>query len=126
MTKTRQNKAEIEGGFGHAAVTAKFAGCSTKYHGGALGRGRPPATVAGVGPNRLKSKESLVASITVKMKDGTVREFPHVGRAGGSYTKRVTYEGAFVVIEDEYQKRIAIPATDVAEVVEEPNRRGGW
>lgn len=63
-----------------------------------------------------------MASITVKMKDGTVREFPHEGRAGGSWTKSVKYEGAFVVIEDEYQKRTAIPASDVAEVVERPNR----
>ena len=63
-----------------------------------------------------------MASITVKMKDGTVREFPHEGRAGGSWTKTLKYEGAFVVIEDEHQKRIAIPASDVAEVIERPNR----
>ncbi len=63
-----------------------------------------------------------MASITVKMKDGTIREFPHKGRAGGSYTKSVKYEGAFVVIEDEYYMRTAIPAADVAEVVEIPVR----
>lgn len=63
-----------------------------------------------------------MASITVKMKDGTVREFPHVGRAGGSYTKTVEYLGAFVVITDEWYKRTAIPAADVAEVVEKPER----
>jgi hypothetical protein len=64
----------------------------------------------------------LMASITVKMKDGTERKFPHEGRAGGSWTKKVTYEGAFVVIEDEWQQRTAIPASEVAEVVETPNR----
>lgn len=63
-----------------------------------------------------------MASITIKMKDGTKREFPHEGRPGGSYTKKVTYEGAMVVIEDEYYKRIAIPVADVAEVIETPNR----
>lgn len=63
-----------------------------------------------------------MSSITIRMKDGTVREFPHVGRPGGSYTKRVTYEGAFVVIEDEWYRKTAIPAADVAEVVEEPNQ----
>lgn len=59
-----------------------------------------------------------MSSISVKMKDGTVREFPHVGRPGGSYTKHVKYEGMMVVIEDEYQTRTAIPVSDVAEVVE--------
>lgn len=63
-----------------------------------------------------------MASITIKMKDGTTREFPHEGRAGGSYSKSVTYEGAFVVITDEYYKRTAIPASDVAEVIERPTR----
>lgn len=63
-----------------------------------------------------------MASITVKMKDGTVREFKHEGRPGGSYTKTVRYEGAFVVIEDEWSKRTALPAADVAEVIETPTR----
>lgn len=62
-------------------------------------------------------------NITVKMKDGTVREFKHEGRAGGSYTKTLRYEGAFVVIEDEWYCTTAIPAADVAEVITEPNRR---
>jgi hypothetical protein len=63
-----------------------------------------------------------MADITVKMKDGTVRNFEHRGRAGGSYTKTVKYEGAFVIIEDEYYQRTAIPAADVAEVIESPHR----
>lgn len=63
-----------------------------------------------------------MSNITVKMKDGSVKKFPHVGRAGGSYSKSVEFEGAFVVITDEWGKRIAIPANDVSEVVEEPNR----
>lgn len=63
-----------------------------------------------------------MSSIVIKMKDGTVRNFPHEGRAGGSYSKSVKYEGVFVVIEDEYHKRIAIPASDVAEVIETPER----
>jgi len=63
-----------------------------------------------------------MASITIKMKDGTKREFPHQGRSGGSYTKRLKLEGAFAVIEDEWGKRTAIPAADIAEVVETPER----
>ena len=63
-----------------------------------------------------------MSSIKVKMRDGTIRDFPHVGRDGGSYTKHVNYEGAFVVIEDEWGAKTAIPASDVAEVTENPVR----
>lgn len=65
-------------------------------------------------------------NITIKLKDGTVRAFPHQGRAGGSYTKTVRYEGAFVIVEDEWGRRTAFPAADVAEVHEAPHRGGGW
>ncbi len=61
-------------------------------------------------------------SIVIRMKDGTVRNFPHEGRAGGSYTKRLTYEGAFAVIKDEWDKRTVIPAADIAEIQETPER----
>ena len=63
-----------------------------------------------------------MASITVKFKDGTVREFPHEGRAGGSYTKSVAYEGGAVIITDEWYKRTAFPLADVVEVIERPER----
>lgn len=65
-----------------------------------------------------------MADIWIKFKDGSVREFMHAGRAGGSYTKRLTYEGAFAVVEDEYGKRTAFPSEDIAEITEKPNR--GW
>ena len=57
-----------------------------------------------------------MASIVVKMKDGTVRDFPHKGRPGGSYTKKVRYEGEFAIIVDEWYNETAIPAADIAEV----------
>jgi hypothetical protein len=63
-----------------------------------------------------------MSDITVKMKDGSVREFKHQGRAGGSYTKTLKFEGAFAVIEDEYYHRTAIPAADIAEIKEIPIR----
>ena len=66
-----------------------------------------------------------MSSITIKFRDGTTREFPHEGRAGGSYTKRVTFEGVFVVITDEYGTRTALPAADIAEVIDRPER-GSW
>ena len=63
-----------------------------------------------------------MSSITVKMKDGTIKEFKHEGRPGGNYTKNAKPEGAFLVIEDEYYVKTYIPAADIAEVIERPNR----
>ena len=63
-----------------------------------------------------------MSSIRIKMKDGSVRNYPHEGRSGGSYTKRLIYEGAFVIVEDEYGNRIGVPASDIAEVTETPQR----
>lgn len=57
-----------------------------------------------------------MASITVIMKDGTKKEFPHQGRAGGSYTKTIKYEGGFAIIQDEWYNETAIPSSDIAEV----------
>lgn len=64
-----------------------------------------------------------MANITVKMKDGSIREFKHEGRAGGSYTKTLKYKEAFAIIEDEWGKQIAIPAVDIAEIIQEPHYR---
>jgi len=58
-----------------------------------------------------------MASIKITMKDGTVKDFPHRGRAGGSYSKSVRYEGGFVIVTDEWYHETAYPACDVAEVV---------
>jgi hypothetical protein len=57
-----------------------------------------------------------MASIKIKMKDGTVKDFPHEGRAGGSYTKRIRYEGGFAIVTDEWYGETAIPSEDIAEV----------
>lgn len=61
-------------------------------------------------------------NITITMKDGTVRDFPHQGRPGGSYSKRIHYEGAFAIVEDEYGCTTAIPAADILEVKTWPER----
>lgn len=63
-----------------------------------------------------------MTDVVVTMKDGSKREFKHRGRAGGSYTVRTKYEGAFLVITDEWDKQTAIPAADIAEVVTTPER----
>lgn len=63
-----------------------------------------------------------MADITIKFRDGTVREFKHVGRSGGSYTKTLTQTAGMVVVEDEWGKRTAFPLDTVAEVIEVPHR----
>lgn len=62
-----------------------------------------------------------MASIFITMKDGTKKDFRHEGRPGGSWTKTIRYEGAFVIVKDEYGNETAIPAADVAEVQVKPN-----
>lgn len=59
-----------------------------------------------------------MTSIKIFMKDGDEHDFPHKGRSGGSWTKSVHYEGAFVVVEDEWGNRTAFPAADVKKVEE--------
>lgn len=63
-----------------------------------------------------------MSDIVVFMKSGEKKSFPHEGRAGGSYTKELTFEGAFAIITDEWGRRTAIPAADIAEVRETPHR----
>lgn len=63
-----------------------------------------------------------MASITVHFKDGTSRAFAHEGRAGGSYTKRLRYEGAFAVISDEWGRETAFPAADIREIIKTERR----
>jgi hypothetical protein len=63
-----------------------------------------------------------MANIIVTMKDGTVRQFEHEGRAGGSYTKRLRHESGFVVIIDEWDNEIYIPAVDIEKIETTPHR----
>lgn len=56
------------------------------------------------------------------MKDGTVRDFPHVGRPGGSYSKSIEYKPGFVVIKDEWGEKISIPSEDIKQIQETPTR----
>ena len=65
---------------------------------------------------------NLMASITIWMKDGSRKEFPHQGRPGGSYTKSIRYEGGFAIITDEWYDETAIPASDIAEVSVRSNK----
>jgi hypothetical protein len=58
----------------------------------------------------------MATSLIVFMKEEKPREFPHVGRAGGNYTKSIRYEGGFVIIKDEWNNETAIPSVDIREV----------
>jgi len=57
------------------------------------------------------------------MTDGTVREFKHLGRPGGSYTVRLTFEGEFAIVTDEWGDRTVIPAHLISEIKETEGRR---
>jgi len=63
-----------------------------------------------------------MSNITIYMKDGSVRDFPHEGRSGGSYSKSIRYEGGFAIITDEWYKETAIPCNDIKEVSVSPSR----
>ncbi len=66
-------------------------------------------------------RESDMRDIRIEFMDGTVKEFKHEGRAGGTYTKSVTYAGEFVVVMDEWGATTAFPSAVVREVKSTPH-----
>lgn len=60
--------------------------------------------------------------IIILLKTGEKREFPERYRPGGSYTNSIRYEGAFVIVRDEYACETAFPAVDVSEVTVQRTR----
>lgn len=63
-----------------------------------------------------------MSNITVTMKDGSIRNFNHEGRAGGSWTKTLKLENGWVIITDEYEGKTIIPESLIAEIKETPMR----
>lgn len=61
-------------------------------------------------------------NITLKMRDGSTREFTHQPRAGGSWNLSLRYEPGFVVVADEWDKETAVPTDLIAEIVQTPER----
>jgi hypothetical protein len=59
-------------------------------------------------------------TVTIKFKDGTMREFIERGRPGGSWSMTVRYEGLFVIVKNEWGLENAFPASDVVEVINTP------
>jgi hypothetical protein len=64
-------------------------------------------------------------NFTVKMKDGTTREFNERGRAGGSYINSMRYEPGFAVFVDEWGNSVSIPTELIMEITKTCNH-GGW
>ncbi len=83
-----------------------------------MARARAAASFAVV----LPRPEGEAVNITVYLKNGETLTFKHEGRAGGSYTKEIRYEGAFAIITDEYGRETAIPAENIESVRSEPSR----
>lgn len=54
--------------------------------------------------------------VKIKFKDGMTRGFPYRAHVLG-------YEGAFVIIQGDREKKHAFPAADVQEVIETPRPR---
>lgn len=57
-----------------------------------------------------------MANIVITMKDGTIKEFLHGGRLGGSYTKTIRYEIGVAIITDEWYEETVIPMADIKEI----------
>ena len=59
--------------------------------------------------------------IQIKMKDGSIREFPAMEKKDRRFHQEVKYEGVFVIIQDEWQRSVSIPACDVIELRQIPD-----
>jgi hypothetical protein len=82
---------------------------------------------AGSSPARTSFKKGeSIASIMIEFKDGTVERFPHKGRASGSYTKSIRYEGLMAIITDEWGKETAFPVESIKRIDVTPVNLGEW
>lgn len=66
-----------------------------------------------------------MSEVRIVMKNGEKRIFTEHARAGGGYSNRVAYEGAFVVVTDVWGNKTALPAADIKEVYH-PTSDRGW
>jgi len=61
-----------------------------------------------------------VRSILISFTDGTSRRFEHEGRAGGSYSISIRYEGEFAIVSDEWGREAAFPAARIKDIETQP------
>jgi hypothetical protein len=67
----------------------------------------------------------VMSRIVVEYNDGTEQTFEETSRAGGSYCTSMSFRDGWVIIEDAYDNRTAIPSERVKNVKEYPSR-GRW
>lgn len=60
--------------------------------------------------------------IRITFKDGTEKVFNHRGRAGGSYTIGIKFQGGFAIVEDEWGNTEAYPDAAIEKVQTVPDR----
>lgn len=54
--------------------------------------------------------------IRITFNDGTVKEFRHEGRGGGSWTKTLTLDEGWATVRDEYGATYSWPLPSIKEV----------
>ena len=55
-------------------------------------------------------------SITIELENGEIETFEHVGRAGGSYTISIRYEGEFAIVKNEWGHETAFPTCKIKKI----------
>lgn len=64
-------------------------------------------------------------NITIRLKNGETKKHVERGRPGGSYTNRLTFDGAFAIVTDEYGNQTCYPAADI-EVIDSQSNDRSW
>jgi len=59
-----------------------------------------------------------MADITIKMKDGTTREFKEEARLGGSYCNSLSFDIGFVTVKDVWDRKTSLPSEDIKEIIQ--------
>ena len=54
--------------------------------------------------------------IRITFRDGTVKEWHHEGRSGGSYTKTLSLEPDWATVRDEYMSTESFPRDLIAKI----------
>lgn len=63
-----------------------------------------------------RERKARMSRIVITFKDGTVKEWRHEARAGGSWTKTVKMTDGWVTVTNEYGSTESFPAETIKEV----------
>ena len=61
-------------------------------------------------------------TIVVTLKDGTIHQFRHEGRPGGSYTKTLELRNGFAIVRDEWGGETIFPSDNIKVITTSPER----